>query len=174
MEPTQKQNFRSVERWNSVPVPERVAERAYTRVDKQDDGCWTSQYSIGSHGYSQIGWQDKGSRHVVLGHRAAWTYVNGQVPLGMTIDHLCKRRRCVNPVHLRLLPNYENARRTSGSDWPLGFCKHGHSPTELYRVTNAKNASGYSLHCLPCTQASRIKHQEKKKMERAKLSGPSA
>lgn len=87
MEPT---NFRNPARWNSVPVPERVAARAIANVDKQADGCWISRYSVASHGYSQVGWQDKGERHLVLGHRAAWVAVHGQVPLGMTIDHTCK------------------------------------------------------------------------------------
>ena len=38
-----------VQTWNSVPIPARVAERAYTRVEKTDDGCWISTYSVGSH-----------------------------------------------------------------------------------------------------------------------------
>ena len=124
-------NFRKPECWNSVPVPERVAQRAAENIERQPDGCWISKYSIASHGYSQIGWQDAGERHVVLGHRAAWVFANGQVPLGMTIDHTCKVRRCVNPTHLRLLPNYENARRVDGEDWAMGFCKRGHANSHL-------------------------------------------
>jgi len=128
---SQSEDFRSPARWNSVPVPERVARRAYERVDVNEDGCWISQYSTASHGYSQIGWQEGGSRHIVLGHRAAWVHVNGQMPLGMTIDHVCKTRRCVNPDHLRMLPNYENARRVSGKDWPIGYCAQGHPNSDL-------------------------------------------
>jgi len=137
----QSNNFRDPARWNSVPVPERVAERAYTRVDVTGDGCWISRYSVASHGYSQIGWQNGGKRHVILGHRAAWAHVNGQVPLGMTIDHLCKQRRCVNPDHLRMLPNYENARRIAGMDWPMGSCANGHSNEHI--ISNpARNKRG--------------------------------
>lgn len=147
MEPT---NFRTPERWNSVPVPARVAERATTRIDKREDGCWISRYSTASHGYAQIGWQTDGDRHVVLAHRAAWTFVNGQVPLGMTLDHTCKTKRCVNPDHLRLLPNYENARRTKGDDWPMGFCKNGHPNSELVTVTASKNRSGVARNCRVC------------------------
>ncbi|WP_440708802.1 HNH endonuclease signature motif containing protein [Herbiconiux sp. YIM B11900] len=102
-----------------------------SKVDESPEGCWISRYSTGSHGYSQIGWQEGGKTHMVLGHRAAWTFAFGQVPLGMTIDHTCKTRRCVNPLHLRLLPNYENARRVFGEDWALGYCKRGHPSSEL-------------------------------------------
>lgn len=127
-------DFRAPERWNSVLVPERVAERAIQNVDMQENGCWISRYSVASHGYAQIGWSVSGDRrvdgkktHMVLAHRAAWVYVFGQIPLGMTIDHTCKTRRCVNPEHLRLLPNFENAQRVNGMDWPIGYCANGHS-----------------------------------------------
>lgn len=116
--------------WNQVVIPDRVKLRAYERWEADGD-CWISTYSTGSHGYAQIGWQNPDERHVVLAHRAAWENVNGQVPRGMTIDHLCKQRQCVNPEHLRVLPNYENARRTDGRDWPLGQCVNGHSNEHL-------------------------------------------
>lgn len=150
--------YRTPERWNSVPVPARVAERAATNVTKQEDGCWISGYSVASHGYAQIGWQNGGERHAVLAHRAAWVHVHGQVPLGMTIDHLCKMRRCVNPEHLRLLPNYENARRTNGADWPIGQCKNGHPPTDLVYVTRSGNSSGKALICGVCIKASQRRY----------------
>lgn len=144
-----KTNYRDPKRWNTVSVPERVAERAYTRHEVNEDGCWVSTYSTASHGYAQIGWQNKGSRHVVLAHRAAWTHVNGQVPIGMTLDHLCKNRRCVNPAHLRLLPNWENARRNQGDDWEFGTCRNGHPDTRL-TVVARKAKSGRIYDALMC------------------------
>lgn len=138
-------DFRDPKRWNSVQVPAAVAQRAVTNVDEREDGCWISRYSVASHGYSQIGWQaaERPNRKVqmVLAHRAAWVHAHGQVPLGMTIDHICKERRCVNPDHLRLLPNYENARRNNGRDWPMGVCANGHS-NELIVGSWARNKRG--------------------------------
>jgi hypothetical protein len=78
---------------------------------------------------------------MVLAHRAAWVHVNGQMPLGMTLDHLCKTRRCVNPDHLRMLPNYENARRVNGMDWPMGQCAQGH-PNEFRTESNVRGKRG--------------------------------
>lgn len=155
----QSRGFRTPERWNSVPVPERVSLRAVTNVDKQDDGCWISRYSAGSHGYSQIGWKDGGKRHMVLGHRATWVQSNGQVPLGMTLDHMCKMRKCVNPAHLRLLPNYENARRTMGRDWPMGYCPNGHPNSELIDTSRGGNATMRT--CGICLKASQARYLER-------------
>lgn len=133
MDSTQSQSggFRSPDRWNSLPIPERVALRAFERVEVDEDGCWISTYSRGSHGYAQIGWQVDGKAHMVLAHRAAWVHVNGQMPMGMTLDHMCKTKPCVNPSHMRMLPNYENARRIAGKDWPMGQCANGHANTQL-------------------------------------------
>lgn len=115
-----------------IVIPERVAERAAMRFITNGKGCRISTYSTASHGYAQIGWKDGSYRQVVTAHRAAWVYHNGeQIPDGMTVDHTCKERRCVNPKHLRTLTNFENARRTSGRDWPLGECAHGHSNDHL-------------------------------------------
>lgn len=158
MDSTQSQSggFRSPECWNSVPVPARVALRAFERVEVDENGCWISTYSVASHGYAQIGWQDAGSRHVVLAHRAAWVHVNGQMPLGMTLDHTCKVRRCVNPAHLRVLPNFENARRIGGMDWPMGECANGHSTALLRQVGGKRTKSGAPRQGVGCAECYRL------------------
>ncbi len=106
-----------------------------------------STYSVGSHGYAQVGWWDGEKHRMTTAHRAAWVHHNGQqVPDGQTIDHTCKNRRCVNPKHLRVLVNLENARRTSGRDWPLGTCRHGHGP-EYWRPKLPTRQKGYCHAC---------------------------
>ncbi|ADG98795.1 HNH endonuclease [Segniliparus rotundus DSM 44985] len=137
---------RTPDRWGAVPIPARVAERAAKHCLPALGGCWISLYSTASHGYAQIGWQDRGFRAMTTAHRAAWVFFHGQIPLGMTVDHRCKNRRCVNPEHLRLLTNFENARRTRGRDWPIGECAHGH-PNSLLRVA----ATGRT-YCSACAE----------------------
>lgn len=44
----------------AIVIPDRVAERAATKYETSEDGCWISTYSVASHGYAQIGWQDAG------------------------------------------------------------------------------------------------------------------
>lgn len=167
MESTQRQHegYRNPARWNTVPVPPEVAERAYTRADRGDDGCWISRYSVGSHGYAQVGWQTSASRHMVLAHRAAWTHVNGQVPIGLTLDHTCRERRCVNPAHLRLMSNFENARRNTGTDFPMGQCVNGHPNAALVPTARRTKAGEHrtGLTCGECSGASKRKSERGKK-----------
>lgn len=112
-----------------MPIPDRVAERAASRYEVDEHGCWISTYSVGSHGYAQIGWQDGDHREVTVAHRAAWVHHHGADPEG-TVDHTCHVRPCVNPVHLRDLPNVDNARRNSPeNEYPLGqSCTRDHDP----------------------------------------------
>lgn len=120
-------------------IPERVAHRAANRyVLDSSTGCHFSTYSTGSHGYAQIGWHENGERVVTLVHRVVWAAAFGPIPEGMTVDHMCKQRRCCNLTHLRLLSNFENGRRTSGRDWPLGRCIAGHPNSELIRQPGGK------------------------------------
>lgn len=44
-------------------------------------------------------------------HRVAWTLLRGDIPDGLHIDHLCLTPACVNPWHMELVTNAENARR---------------------------------------------------------------
>ena len=129
--------------WGEKTIPPRVARRAYEKHLKSPEGCWVSTYSTQSAGYAQIGWAENGRTSMVLAHRASWTHVNGPIPAGYTIDHLCKEKRCVNPVHMRILSNFENGRRTAGREWPIGECINGHPNSMLEK-------SGARWVCRPC------------------------
>lgn len=147
-----------------IVIPDRVAQRAALRVSREGE-CDISTYSVASHGYAQIGWQDGGDRWVVTAHRAAWVYATGQqIPTGMTIDHLCRNRRCVRFEHLRMLSNYENARRTNGRDWPLGQCVNGH-PDELGRLHSSGKRS-----CRECAAEWQRRHRARKVAQRTPVS----
>ena len=99
--------------------------------------CWISDYSLGSHGYAQVGWVEDGVRGMTVCHRVAWMAANQQpIPKGMTVDHICRRRPCVNPLHLRLIPNSENASdngmRERHTNQPTGrLCRRGHPMVRL-------------------------------------------
>ena len=141
-----------------IVIPDRVADRAANRYIVDGAGCRISTYSVASHGYAQIGWQDAGYRQVVTAHRAAWVYHHGrQIPDGMTIHHTCRNTRCVNPEHLEMLSNFENARRTSGRDWELGECLHGHSNEFLTQ-------SGGSWNCSKCRAEWQRRYRERKRL----------
>lgn len=130
-----------------MEIPARVAERAASRYVVNVNGCYISTYSLGSHGYAQIGWQ--GGEGKVVGttaHRAAYVAAYGQIPDSLTVDHLCRTRPCVNPLHLRLLTNVDNATDNGGvrlSPLVQKWCPSGHqmvqSTTQNY-CPDCKNA----------------------------------
>ena len=76
-------------------------------TDKTGD-CWL--FSTNSKkGYGMI-W-DQGQAHGV--HRIAYELWVGPIADGMEIDHLCRTRNCVNPVHLEQVTSDENKRRAA-------------------------------------------------------------
>lgn len=118
-------------------------ERITAHTDRSSNGCLISRYSLGSHGYPQA-WDGK---TVVLAHRVVWIHENGPIDEGMTVDHTCKTRRCLELTHLRLIPNLENARRTSGRDWELGKCVRGHDDATHWRAKSPTRVKGYCAEC---------------------------
>ena len=67
-------------------TPARVVARLLANVE-QAGGCVVTLYSVGSHGYGQIGWHENGRRRVMaLAHRVAWEAVHGPIPNGLTVD----------------------------------------------------------------------------------------
>lgn len=120
-------------------VPQRVIDRTLADVTHDPlTGCLISnRRGVGVYGeYAQIGWREDGKPHRMYVHRVAWIAAHGPIPAGMTVDHLCFQAKCVNVDHLRLLTNFENARRQRGAAFPLGACRNGH-PNSMLRVNNA-------------------------------------
>lgn len=47
-------------------------------------------------------------------HVVAWELINGRVPKGLVLDHLCRVRTCINPNHLQPVTQKENVLRGVG------------------------------------------------------------
>jgi hypothetical protein len=74
----------------------------------------------------------------IAGHRLSYAAHIGPIPEGLTLDHLCRNRRCVNPWHLEPVTMLENNRR--GFYASKTHCKHGHeyTPENTYRKPNGR------------------------------------
>lgn len=100
-------------------------QRFWARVDKTDT-CWLwNRVYKGNSGYGTLSINGKETR----AHRFSYETFVGPIPKGMTIDHLCRVRNCVNPEHLEPVTPRENTLRGTA---PSAFnktkthCKKGH------------------------------------------------
>lgn len=127
-------------------IPPEACERALTKVVMGPNGCHISTYGT-VNGYARLAMTVDGKAKTYAAHRAAWTEVHGQIPVGMTVDHTCHNRRCVRVDHLRLLTLADNSQRNrAGLDYPVGqSCPAGHDPAERQLLGN----QGYTA-CRAC------------------------
>lgn len=79
----------------------------WARVDK-GVGCWEWTRSLTTAGYGNLRLPDGRYGYA---HRMSWELSRGPIPDGLTIDHLCRNRKCVNPEHLEPVTQAENNRR---------------------------------------------------------------
>jgi hypothetical protein len=108
-------------------------ERFWRKVEKTET-CWNWLGALNDAGYGRIGYNAK----VGYAHRFAYELLVGPIPEGLTIDHLCRNRRCVNPDHLEPVTQGDNVRRRPFKT----ECKHGHAYDEknTYVLTNGRPA----------------------------------
>ena len=101
-------------------------EKFEARCRSDESGCiiWTGANNGRGYGIRYF----DGANH--LAHRLAWTLANGPIPDGLTIDHLCRVRACVNPDHLEPTTYRENNLRgtsLSAQQSRRTHCPRGHA-----------------------------------------------
>ncbi len=74
------------------------------------DGCWDWTGGRTWNDYGRFSYKTKSHR----AHRAMYEILVGPIPEGMTLDHLCRNRGCVNPEHLEPVTLGENVLRGVG------------------------------------------------------------
>ena len=83
--------------------------RFWSRVNKTDT-CWLWTAGLTTDGYGHFA-EHRISRRA---HRIAYEMLVGPIPVGLTVDHLCRERTCQNPAHMELVPPGVNAMRGNG------------------------------------------------------------
>lgn len=108
------------------------AERFFAKVNKRGPlcaelgtRCWLWTAADNGKGYPVF--QDRNGKRDYA-HRISWTEKNGPIPEGLTIDHLCRNRRCVRPSHLEPCSLAENIRRAAAfrPSTKQSHCHKGH------------------------------------------------
>ena len=79
-----------------------------------EGGCWLW---VGGrarpNGYGNLSVNNR----LVNVHRLSYELRKGPIPDGLTIDHLCRVRLCINPDHLEAVTRAENTRRELAIRW---------------------------------------------------------
>lgn len=118
----------------------------WAKVDKTET-CWNWTGSL-VDGYSRFGDLRAAERNgysTTLAYRILWEDINGSVPVGLELDHLCNNRSCVRPDHLEPVTHQENVRRRFER---RATCPNGHPITPENRVPHYDVETGDR--CLPC------------------------
>src|SRR6267142_336332 len=93
----------------------------WSQVDKSGD-CWLWTGLRNIFGYGRFTFDSSS----MMAHRASWVINNAQMPLELNVLHKCDVRLCVNPKHLWLGTNRDNA---------LDMSAKGRAPTPLAKLT---------------------------------------
>lgn len=84
--------------------------KSYEKIT--ESGCWIWM-KCERNGYGVLSINDR----LRYAHRFSYELHKDAIPNGMTIDHLCFVRTCVNPEHLEVVSVSENIRRSNKRRW---------------------------------------------------------
>jgi hypothetical protein len=121
-----------------------------SKIDKTET-CWIWTGAKQSRGYGNF--QSK------LAHRVSYERYVGKIPDGLTLDHLCRNRLCVNPAHLEPVSQYKNNMRGESpvaKNKEKEYCINGHklSGENIWII---KRSDGTRRKCRLCQKIYRQK-----------------
>ncbi|OOB91217.1 HNH endonuclease signature motif containing protein [Rathayibacter sp. VKM Ac-2630] len=91
-----------------------MEDRIAKRVNQEGD-CLIWEGARNNKGYGILGVNGK----TTLVHRHVWVQSGRELPEGLTIDHLCRVKRCVNVDHMEVVTRSENSRRAAEARRPV-------------------------------------------------------
>lgn len=135
--------------------------RFWRGIEISDDGCWEWQGWLTPEGYGYIGLDGR----TVPVHRYSYELLVRPIAEGLTIDHLCRNRRCVNPNHLEPVTERVNTLRGTSPSARYAartHCARGHEYTaENTKIRRGKNGGAGSRICRACARLYHIRRRQR-------------
>lgn len=143
------------------------AKTALQRNSKRVGEClvWQGHAPNGRYGTWKM--YVAGTKTTKYVHRLAYEINKGPIPKGLTIDHLCFNKLCIDPNHLEAVTAEENNQRAyerfikDNPNYPCGHPRSG--PTSVF--TNGKFKSGtpkLQRRCAVCWTSYQKAYREKR------------
>ena len=114
---------------SGMPIPEWLLDEALPAHVETQSGCWETRHAPCQRGYVELTRSRGGKSRKFLAHRLFYWKIVGPIKAGMTLDHTCRNRKCVNPAHLDPVDCRVNAARGMAPSTVaarLGVCSRGH------------------------------------------------
>ena len=144
-----------------------AAERLWSGALADGTGCWLWQRATAGKGYGTMRVEGK-PRYA---HRLAYELVKGPIPVGLTIDHLCRVHNCINPDHLEVVTQQENVLRGEGptaANARKDYCSQGH-PYDETNTYHRPTGGREGRHCRACAhRSSASRATERKRVRHAR------
>lgn len=152
----------------------RLPDRFWSKViPEPNSGCWLWLGYAAPLGYGSF----RTGQDMSAAHRVSYLTLVGEIPIGLVLDHLCRVRCCVNPVHLEPVTQKENCRRSPLIDGASGraaahankramtHCRRGHE----YAANNLYNYDDGKKYCRACVLINSKAAYARKKSRLAQL-----
>ena len=120
-----------------------------------ENGCWEWVAGLDSDGYGHL---TIGGRSLKA-HRYTFERDRGPIPDGLTLDHLCRNRKCCNPAHLEAVSHRVNILRGEGipaMNSQKTQCLSGHTLVPCPRLRSGR----IRRRCPTCELASKRAYRE--------------
>lgn len=129
------------------------------------EGCWNWNGPISIYGYGRL-MESVGNRKTkqLMAHRFAYEEVIGKIEEGMTIDHVCRNKSCVNPAHMEIVTRGENSTRAHSKNMNAmrdNCCIRGHKIEGENVVLEKRKNGSQRKRCKACAKLRDSKRSRK-------------
>ncbi|ALJ22053.1 HNH endonuclease signature motif containing protein [Microbacterium sp. No. 7] len=133
----------------------RLPHAFWSKVEQAESGCWEWRAYRDRDGYGRYALRQPDGTYPrrEYTHRISVRVLQGSIPGGMQVDHLCRNRSCCNPAHLEVVTARENTDRSENyiaKNRRKTACVRGHDLTGSNLIIKAVRGKAPYRQCREC------------------------